>query len=131
MGGMYNSNVIKCGVMVLFNDVPQLLLNRLWKGNVCRVKGVTKSNFLDKATKNNRFRQKVYNQRYLLIMLIPCLLYYLIFKYIPMYGLIISFKKYDFVKGIMGSEWVGFKYFIQFFKNPYFTRVLGSVRNFL
>ena len=93
------------------------------------VESTAKSNFPDKRKKRNSLGQKVYNQRYLLMMLIPCLLYYVIFKYIPMYGLIISFKKYDFVKGIMKSEWVGLKYFIQFFKNPYFTRVLFNTLN--
>lgn len=56
-------------------------------------------------------------------------MYYVIFRYIPMYGLIISFKKYDFVKGIFNSEWVGFKYFIQFFKNPYFGRIVFNTLN--
>lgn len=93
------------------------------------MKSIGEKKILQQPKPRSKFRQTVYNQRYLLIMLLPCLLYYIIFRYVPMYGLIISFKKYDFVKGIMGSEWVGLKYFIQFFQNPYFGRVLFNTLN--
>lgn len=65
-------------------------------------------------------------QKYLIIMILPCLLYYLIFHYLPMYGLIIGFKKYEFSLGIMGSPWVGFKYFEQFITGPYFWRLIRN-----
>ncbi|RTE08229.1 ABC transporter permease [Paenibacillus whitsoniae] len=54
-----------------------------------------------------RFRQNIP----LLIMLIPGLLYYLIFRYMPMGGLVIAFKNYNFHDGIWSSPWVGWKYF--------------------
>lgn len=53
--------------------------------------------------------------RQLLILFIPCLLFYLIFRYGPLYGLIIAFKDYSVFKGIMASPWVGFDHFITFF----------------
>lgn len=65
-------------------------------------------------------------QKYLMILLIPSLLYYLIFKYVPMYGLIISFKEYDFMSGIFNSPWVGLKYFKEFLQGPYFWRLLKN-----
>lgn len=54
-------------------------------------------------------------QLYLLIM--PTFLYFIIFKYIPMYGILIAFKDYSPTKGIIGSQWVGFKYFEDFFNS--------------
>ncbi|MBM7572449.1 ABC transporter permease [Aquibacillus albus] len=55
-------------------------------------------------------------QLYLLI--IPPVLYFIIFKYVPMIGTVIAFKDYNVVQGIMGSSWVGLKHFEAFFRNP-------------
>jgi putative aldouronate transport system permease protein len=55
---------------------------------------------------------------YLYVMLIPGIVFYIIFHYIPMYGLLIAFKNFELRKGILGSPWVGFKYFRQFFDSP-------------
>jgi putative aldouronate transport system permease protein len=43
-----------------------------------------------------------------------------------MYGVVIAFQKYNVVKGVSGSDWVGFKYFIAFFNDPYFPRLLKN-----
>ena len=58
------------------------------------------------------------------VLILPTLLYFIIFKYFPMYGAQIAFKNFIPVKGICGSEWVGFKHFIRFFESPYFTEVV-------
>ncbi|WP_148930953.1 ABC transporter permease [Paenibacillus methanolicus] len=50
-------------------------------------------------------------------MFAPVLLYFILFKYVPMFGIVISFMDYNLFKGITGSEWVGFKYYAQFFEN--------------
>jgi len=50
----------------------------------------------------------------------PTLLYFVIFCYGPMYGVQIAFKDFLPSKGILGSEWVGFKHFVKFFNGPYF-----------
>ncbi|MBD2844554.1 sugar ABC transporter permease [Paenibacillus sp. IB182496] len=47
--------------------------------------------------------------------MLPGILFYIVFKYVPMYGVLISFQNYSIGKGIWGSEWVGFKHFIDFF----------------
>lgn len=65
-------------------------------------------------------------QRYLLLLLLPGLVYYVIFKYIPMYGIIIAFKDYDFMRGIAGSPWVGLKYFKEFFDIPTVWRIVRN-----
>lgn len=60
-----------------------------------------------------------------LLLLLP-VLYILIFSYAPMGGIIIAFKDYSFRKGILGSEWVGLKYFRDFFNNPDIVRIIKN-----
>lgn len=60
------------------------------------------------------------------IMLLPVLLYFIIFKYLPMYGIVIAFKDYYPLKGFSGSEWVGFKHFKTMFSGMYFLPVLKN-----
>lgn len=62
----------------------------------------------------------------LYIMVIPVVLYYILFHYVPMYGTIIAFKEYMPIQGILGSKWVGFRHFTEFFQSPYFSVVLGN-----
>ena len=56
----------------------------------------------------------------------PALVLTLIFKYGPMGGILIAFQKYNPIKGILGSKWVGFKYFEQFLSSPDFLRYLAN-----
>lgn len=58
------------------------------------------------------------------IFLMPALLLTLIFKYIPMGGILIAFQRYNPIKGILGSEWVGLKYFERFLSSPDFMTYL-------
>lgn len=73
-------------------------------------------------------RQKNNYRRYwqLYILLIPSLIYLIIFSYWPMYGLQIAFRNYNPVKGFTGSAWVGMKHFIRFFNHPDFWRLIGN-----
>lgn len=59
-------------------------------------------------------------------MLLPVAAYFLIFCYVPMYGLLISFQKYMVFKGISGSPWVGLKNFEDFFHGRQFWQVIGN-----
>lgn len=59
--------------------------------------------------------------KWLYLLLIPGLLYFLIFKYLPMWGVLIAFKDYSPYLGFWKSEWVGFDYFKDFFMNPDFS----------
>lgn len=61
---------------------------------------------------------RLYKQRYLILMALPGFLLIFIFRYIPMYGLLISFEDYNYVNGVFGSHWVGLKYYQEFFANP-------------
>lgn len=55
-----------------------------------------------------------------------CLSYYFVFRYAPMGGLAIAFKNYRPARGLWGSNWVGFKWFEQFFSSYYFPRLLRN-----
>ena len=70
---------------------------------------------------------KNYRQNPLLYwMLAPVLLYVLIFNYVPMFGLVISFQDYSLTRGVLGSKWIGLKNFEDFFSGMYFGRTLGN-----
>ncbi len=76
--------------------------------------------------KGNRIslKQKKWRNWDLYLMLVPVILFYLVFHYAPMYGVQIAFKDFMASKGIWGSPWVGFKYFEKFFSSYYFERLL-------
>jgi len=59
-------------------------------------------------------------------MVLPGFLTILVFAYFPMYGILIAFKDYSPSQGVLGSEWVGFKYFKAFFNDPMAFRVLKN-----
>ena len=60
------------------------------------------------------------------LLLLPGLIYLIIFEYGPMYGVQIAFKNYRASKGIWGSDWVGFKHFIRFFQYPNFWKMIQN-----
>lgn len=60
----------------------------------------------------------------LYIIMIPVLVYFILFCYLPMYGITIAFQNYSPRLGISGSSWVGFKHFIRFFESPSFFKLL-------
>jgi putative aldouronate transport system permease protein len=75
---------------------------------------------------NKSFLKRLVDQKYLMALLLPGLLYYIILKWGPMFGMTIAFKRYNVASGILGSPWVGFKYFVDFVENPYFFRVIRN-----
>lgn len=64
--------------------------------------------------------------KFVYLMAIPMLVYYVLFCYMPMYGASIAFKNFVPKLGITGSPWVGFKHFTSFFNNVYFERLLTN-----
>ncbi|MDO5047562.1 MAG: ABC transporter permease subunit [Anaerococcus sp.] len=66
------------------------------------------------------------DQHQLFLLLLPALLVTFVFKYIPMYGIMIAFVDYNPLKGIIGSEWIGFKHFIDFLSSPNFNILLAN-----
>lgn len=94
--------------------------------------GRKKQNFLGEDAQKNKltYRQKIgrdlVKNKYIYLMAIPVLLYYLIFHYGPMYGAIIAFKDFSPAKGILESPWAGLKHFKEFFGSFYFVRILKN-----
>jgi putative aldouronate transport system permease protein len=64
--------------------------------------------------------------RALQFMLIPALVYYIVFHYAPIYGLIIAFKDFNLRLGILGSKWIGLENFKRFFNYVYFFRLVKN-----
>jgi len=69
--------------------------------------------------KKNRYWQ-------LYLLLLPAVVYLLVFAYGPMYGVIIAFKDYKIKRGYLGSEWVGFEHFIRFLTYPDFWKLIKN-----
>lgn len=77
-------------------------------------------------TKHNHFIRRVKKNKYLYLLFFLPFCYYIIFHYWPMYGIIIAFKDYNIVKGIIGSPWVGFEHFKKFLFDPYFWKLVRN-----
>ncbi|HKJ86412.1 MAG TPA: ABC transporter permease subunit, partial [Spirochaetia bacterium] len=68
----------------------------------------------------------LYRDRYLYLFLVPVVAFYIVFRYLPLGGLIIAFKDYRLNLGILGSPWVGFKHFERLFAAREFYRVVRN-----
>ncbi|MFS3914533.1 ABC transporter permease [Bacillus australimaris] len=79
-----------------------------------------------KKEKRKRLLNQLLSQKFLYLMILPGLIYFLVFKYVPMWGLIIAFQDYQPFLGILGSDWVGFKHFIRLFTEPTFFILLKN-----
>lgn len=86
-----------------------------------------------KSQRRSELWRRVVRDRNLYLLLIPLFAYYIIFHYIPMYGVTIAFRDYNIFSGIFGSEWVGFANFRTVFSNDEFYIVLRNtiMLNFL
>ncbi|MDF2650728.1 MAG: transporter permease subunit [Paenibacillus sp.] len=73
-----------------------------------------------------RFIKNVRKDKQLVLIILPVLIYFIVFHYVPMYGLLIAFKNFQPMKGIMGSDWAGLQYFAEFFNSIYFWRLLRN-----
>jgi len=73
-----------------------------------------------------RLRISIKKHWFLYLLVLPSVIYVFIFRYVPIYGLLIAFKDYSIRKGILGSPWVGFKHFNILFTDPYFYKVLWN-----
>ena len=89
------------------------------------------------AQRNNPFRKfgrKVSQSKYLIFMILPAVVFYIIFCYLPMYGVVLAFKSFNPIQGIIGSPWIGFNNFKEVFNDPNFwpvffnTLIIGSIK---
>ena len=86
----------------------------------------TASPSLPKRSWKTRLVKALKRDKFLLLMFLPIVVYYVVFSYVPMTGAIVAFKQFKPGHGIYGGDWVGLKWFIQFFKSPFAFR---TVRN--
>lgn len=89
------------------------------KKNMVAIKSVDRKSRFTSTLKYVKQNWQLY-----VIFLMPALLLTLIFKYIPMGGIMIAFQDYNPIRGILGSEWVGFKFFERFLSSPDFMKYL-------
>lgn len=74
----------------------------------------------------SRLKQDLIRHKSLYLMLLPIVIYYLVFHYYPMYGAQIAFRDFIPKKGMFGSPWVGLKHFKSFFGSVYFGRLIRN-----
>ncbi|MDU4694629.1 MULTISPECIES: ABC transporter permease [Paenibacillus] len=74
---------------------------------------------------SNRLR-KIWYFRHIYLFLLPAIIWFLVFAYYPMYGILIAFKDFKYNLGILGSPWAGFRYFEQFLHDSRFYEVLRN-----
>ena len=77
-----------------------------------------------KRTAREKWRYVVKNWQLYVVFLLPGLLLTIIFKYLPMGGVLIAFEDYNVIKGVFGSPWVGLEYFRRFLSSPDFMSYL-------
>ena len=89
------------------------------------------------AKRNNPFRKfgsKFLRSKYLVLMIIPAIVFYILFCYVPMYGVLMAFQKFNPKVGIFGSQFIGFQNFVTVFEEPKFwlafrnTLIIGSIK---
>lgn len=90
--------------------------------------GVERRNLSEKERRAMARRSYWRSSYDLYLMLLPALAFYILFKYVPIGGLQLAFKEYNFSKGILGSPWIGFSVFKRLFAERMFWR---AVRNTL
>ncbi len=66
----------------------------------------------------SRLGMEIWNAKYLYLMLLPFIIWLILFQYVPMTGVVLAFKEYNAVEGIFGSPWVGLKHFERIFSTP-------------
>lgn len=74
---------------------------------------------------NSTFRY-IWKHKLIYLLAFPGVLFFIVFKYIPMLGIVIAFQDYSIYKGVLGSEWVGLKHFIRMWEYPDFLRILKN-----
>jgi putative aldouronate transport system permease protein len=74
----------------------------------------------------NRMWSRIWSYKYMYLFILPALVWYFIFAYIPMYGITLGFKEFHFNKGIWNSPWVGTQYLIQFLSYFDFWKIIKN-----
>lgn len=85
-----------------------------------RIAMVGRKSLRTEKARGNRLWLDIRRDKYLYLLALPGILYFLVFKYAPMWGVVIAFQDYSPYLGMLHSKWVGFEHFIRFFSNSDF-----------
>jgi ABC-type polysaccharide transport system, permease component len=77
-------------------------------------------------TRKRSLALRYWDNRYLVALFLPGIIYFIVFRYVPIYGLVIAFKDYTFADGIMGSPWIGLQAFQEMFASRSFWEVFKN-----
>ena len=87
---------------------------------------MTHVSFKGKRSFWHRLRDDLVNRWILYVMILPAVIYYIIYHYIPMYGVVLAFKDIKIRKGILGSSWVGLEHFQRLFSSYQFPTLMRN-----
>ena len=107
---------ILCRLLINIQHGCEVMNNNLINAN----NGNKKNGFF------TRLSRDLVKNKGLYVMLLPVVAYYVIFKYLPIYGIQIAFKDFKPRLGVFGSEWIGLKNFTDFFNSVYFSRLIRN-----
>ncbi|MCA0755903.1 ABC transporter permease subunit [Paenibacillus sp. N4] len=82
--------------------------------------------WLAKPVVKSRSLQTIWRYRYLYLLGLPGIVYFIFFKYVPMYGILIAFQDYTPIKGVLESDWVGLEHFRRLFDDPDFSIIFRN-----
>lgn len=89
-------------------------------------KAVSKKHMRSACGNRQALKKSMLKYKYFYFMIFPTIIFYIIFSYIPMYGVVLAFKDFNFSKGILLSPWAGTKYFQQIFNDREFWKVFAN-----
>lgn len=78
------------------------------------------------ALHKKSFWKRIIEYKYFYLMFVPVLIWYIMFQYAPIYGIVMAFQDFSYAKGFSGSDWVGLKHFIALFQDEYFLRAFRN-----
>lgn len=73
-----------------------------------------------------KLAKEILKNKSLYFLLLPGIIFFFIYRYIPMYGVVIAFKKFSIGRGIWGSKWIGLENFYDFFTSPVYGMVMNN-----
>ena len=76
--------------------------------------------------KPSKVSQRIKKNRELYLLLLLPILYFVVFKYGAMFWLVVAFEDYNPMEGVLGSQWVGLKWFKTFLEEPYFLTLIKN-----
>ncbi|HLO29292.1 MAG TPA: ABC transporter permease subunit [Anaerolineales bacterium] len=105
-------------------------MRRIFTGGDSMIEISKRKNFIGMQVSKNRrlgtLGKSLYKYRWLYFMMLPGLVYFILFRYLPLWNAQIAFKDFKPLLGVWGSPFVGFKNFITFFHSYYFTQLISN-----